>query len=412
MSLNAHVLALPDDRARLWLEMTTGKRIIGRIRSRADGKRWYIDFGRKWPSRFIYSFRGAAFKTEDSARLFLAGIHMEISKSRRLEDVLSEFAPLSSKSSLVETLVADWLELFERKVKTDQRGERTLKMYKRWANADTEFGYFGFWYGRSIFEVDSPLLEEWECVLAEVPLRGKTRHNVFAGFHAFLSYAASRLRSFEIPQPYPWPVKEEHIPTVLSMDVRGRVLGEIKESKRGVFLGLAWLGCRPTEARVLRVSAWDGADEIRITEAARDDRIQPHSGTKGLKHRASGGKVLPVAPELREWLEKYVPLRRRMEDPDGPLFVNTDPQSKTGWWSKSGLSRVWANACGRAGVKVSLYEGTKHSLGTALKAAQVDDRTIAKLFGHADQRSVAVYAKVDTSTVRSALGRLERRGGE
>jgi len=119
-------LALPDDRARLWLEMATGARIIGRIRSRADGKRWYIDFGRKWPGRFIYSFRGVAFETEDSARLFLAAIHMEISKSRRLADVLSEFAPLSSKSSLIETLVADWLKLFERKVSTDQRGERPV----------------------------------------------------------------------------------------------------------------------------------------------------------------------------------------------------------------------------------------------------------------------------------------------
>ncbi len=73
------------------------------------------------------------------------------------------------------------------------------------------------------------------------------------------------------------------------------------------------------------------------------------------------------------------------------------------------MRRVWGNACKKAGVQAALYEGTKHSLGTALKGANIDDRTIAKLFGHADQRSVEVYAKVETSTVRSALKRIDRK---
>ena len=42
---------------------------------------------------------------------------------------------------------------------------------------------------------------------------------------------------------------------------------------------------------------------------------------------------------------------------------------------------------------VSLYEGTKHALGTAMKAAGVDDRVIADLFGHSDARSVLPYSK-------------------
>ncbi|MEE9607454.1 MAG: hypothetical protein V3U03_06905, partial [Myxococcota bacterium] len=107
----------------------------------------------------------------------------------------------------------------------------------------------------------------------------------------------------------------------------------------------------------------------------------------------------------------HVSAERRVSDPDGPLFVNPDPQSKTGWWSDTGLRRVWYTACRKVGVRVSLYEGTKHTLGTALKAAGEDDRVIAMLFGHSDTRSVEPYARVQTTTVRSAVSRLARRKG-
>jgi len=56
------------------------------------------------------------------------------------------------------------------------------------------------------------------------------------------------------------------------------------------------------------------------------------------------------------------------------------------------------------GVSVSLYEGTEHALRTAMKAAGVDNRVIADLFGHSDARSVLTHAQVQTSVVRSALG--------
>ncbi len=57
-------------------------------------------------------------------------------------------------------------------------------------------------------------------------------------------------------------------------------------------------------------------------------------------------------------------------------------------------------------MKCSLYEGTKHSLGTALKAAGVEDRVIQQRFGHADIRSVQAYARIGDGTLREALARL------
>ncbi len=42
-----------------------------------------------------------------------------------------------------------------------------------------------------------------------------------------------------------------------------------------------------------------------------------------------------------------------------------------------------------------------------MKAAAVDDRVIADLFGRGDARSVLPYAKVQTAVVRNAPGKLK-----
>jgi len=60
--------------------------------------------------------------------------------------------------------------------------------------------------------------------------------------------------------------------------------------------------------------------------------------------------------------------------------------------------------------RVSLYEGTKHSTATHLKALGADDRLLAQLMGHRDTRSVEKYAKLDSSAIRAGLDRLSKRG--
>ena len=59
---------------------------------------------------------------------------------------------------------------------------------------------------------------------------------------------------------------------------------------------------------------------------------------------------------------------------------------------------------------MSLYEGTKHSTATHLKALGADDRLLAQLMGHRDPRSVEKYAKVGSSAIRAGLERLRKRG--
>jgi hypothetical protein len=59
---------------------------------------------------------------------------------------------------------------------------------------------------------------------------------------------------------------------------------------------------------------------------------------------------------------------------------------------------------------VPLYEGTKHSTATHLKALGADDRLLAQLVGRRDARSVEKYAKLGSSAIRPGLERLHKRG--
>ena len=51
------------------------------------------------------------------------------------------------------------------------------------------------------------------------------------------------------------------------------------------------------------------------------------------------------------------------------------------------MDRVWKRACAGVGVRVSLYEGTKHALATDALKRGVSERQVQEFLGHADARS-------------------------
>ena len=65
-----------------------------------------------------------------------------------------------------------------------------------------------------------------------------------------------------------------------------------------------------------------------------------------------------------------------------------------GAWAKSALRRTWEAACARVGVRVSVYQGTKHARASEWRRLGVDDRTIAELLGHAPgSAATKLYAR-------------------
>jgi len=205
----------------------------------------------------------------------------------------------------------------------------------------------------------------------------KSRKNVLSGFHSFLRWVREQRPTFVVPK-FPWPEVDEHQPTILSDGLQA-----------------------------LRVRDSDGEFALRVARAAKDHRTR--GVVRGLKAR--NAKTVPVDFFLHDWLLEFVSPERRLQDPEGPLFRNPDGR-EGGWWSKSALSYTWQQACEKVGVSVNMYEGTKHSTATRLKALGADDRVLAALAGHRDPRSIEKYAKLEPATIASALRRLRDARGK
>jgi len=109
---------------------------------------------------------------------------------------------------------------------------------------------------------------------------------------------------------------------------------------------------------------WGSISQLRgdgwvTIDVSRADR-SVYSGTKAVKNDER--KTLPLPEELAEWIDRWVPRERRLQD--GLLFVNPNTG---GPWSETVLRRTWYKACEQVGGKVSLYTGTKHSTATELR---------------------------------------------
>jgi integrase len=340
------------------------------------------------------------------ASAILAHVEGEVARGRPLAEVLDVYRPKPQSETGIDPLLARWLDIFRKRTAQGSRGPRTLREYERWADPDGgRYVHFSYWYGRSILDIDRAELEEWSFWLSERGLAAKTVRNVMAGFRSFMSWVAENVLTDLVVPRFPWPEIDDHRPTILSDEMQANVLSKIPWHKRGIFLCLAYGLLRPGEARVLRVRDY-GDDEIHVARAAKD-RIT-EGLIRGLKSRNT--KTVPVVDfMLSDWLTEHVTSEARLQRPDSPLFPNPDGR-REGWWSETAMRRTWGSAAKKAGVAgVSLYEGTKHSTATRLKAGGMDDRVLALLMGHRDQRSVAKYAKLDSSVVRLEIERANKR---
>ncbi len=64
---------------------------------------------------------------------------------------------------------------------------------------------------------------------------------------------------------------------------------------------------------------------------------------------------------------------------------------------KKKATEVWAQAAKQTGIKISCYQGTKHSMGCQLVNQGAPLEVLAAWFGHKDVRTTKRYANIDLS---------------
>jgi integrase len=269
-----------------------------------------------------------------------------------------------------------------------ERSPEYLAELERWCAPGGHLA--AYWSQRSVHAITYAELQEWSAWMAEVRGIGpKTRHNVMAAMSSFLGWLR-KTGEITVCPPIPWPRVREHSPTLLSASAQAQVLAAIPEPARGIYLALALLGLRPSEAIRARAADYAPGDPGWLTVP-----------------RAKNGesKRLPVPADLAAWLEANVPREARLAA--APLFLppyrgrGRRPQR----WGKKQLRVVWQRACAAVGVRAKLYEGTKHSRATDLLLQGVPERVLQALLGHRDARSTRRYARLADSALVDVIRR-------
>lgn len=225
----------------------------------------------------VYSHRGAPFENRHQAEALLRTIRI-LAQEFGKANAIDRFAPVASHKRRVGVWLDAWLADFEEKVRA---GECAPEPCVTTSAGQRRRSHFEFWRNRSILLIGPAASKEWLRWLRIRGIQGKTAWNVVAGFRAFLGWLVE-IEELDRAPRIEWPKKRRSQPTIIGQATQRALLDAIPEKARGVFLAMALLCIRPSEAvemtsRQLRGDGWI------TTDVSRADRTM-RSGTKAVKN--------------------------------------------------------------------------------------------------------------------------------
>lgn len=266
---------------------------VGRIRTRRrrSGKAYYwLDFR---PFGALWSDRGEPLAERRDAEHLLRKVRALVAHGRPIEDAIAHFSTERATPNHVQTRLASWLAKLEDEVTAGDLSPTYVAELRRYVAPG---GYFSWWQGRSIFDVDYGTLEDWSRWLAKRPaldrqgkptertLSASTRRKALGAFHAFVAWLHRRGDLPAVP-PFP-PIKPApYDPPIISAAVQDAILAEIPWDRRGAFLAAA-CGVRPGEVRAMNVDDYFEDSEARGSVSTRRCRAGTPRRAWALRRRA------------------------------------------------------------------------------------------------------------------------------
>jgi integrase len=215
----------------------------------------------------------------------------------------------------------------------------------------------------------------------------KGKKNVLGCLHACLTYA---WRSGRIPSVPPFPKIKYQPPAVrwLPEDRQMAIINAIPEADRPIFLFLKYHLRRPGEACALKWEDWDENTGTFTIHRGMSARRITESTKTGATH------IVPCHKEFRSVLRE---LRN-----DFGIYIFRNPLARTHHknYTLESLNRIWKKACEKAGEKISLYAGLKHSTACQL----VNDHGLSM----SELQAAGDWARLD-SVKRYAVTEVARR---
>jgi len=381
----------PSSAALAWGIRWSVARSVGRIylhkRTAAGAERWIVDLrpnGRITSIPDPVTGRPVPLTSRMHAEQVLESIRAAFVAGKTIEQACAAFMRNRSPANMVPTRAAAWLARRREDAAAGDISPGYLRELERYVRAP---GYFPWWNDATIWEVSFGALEDWSRAMAAKKLGANTRRKVLQGFRSFLADLVRRGELDRVPE-FPRIPVDEYLPRTVSLEVQDQILAAIPDDRRGAFLA-ARLGVRPGEARALEVGDYDPPSGT-LTIAAAMKGASAGAPRRSTKER--NVRRIIVDAELRAWIEAHVAHEGAITR--APLFANPTARAGGGRWIASALRREWNRAAEKVGVKVRMYEGTKHTSATEALRGGRRLEEIQHALGHRDRRSTERYARL------------------
>ncbi len=225
-----------------------------------------------------------------------------------------------------------------------------------------------------------------------VSWKPKSVKNHLANIGAFMRWAHRLEYIPHVPTlPLAPHIPEGHIKFYTDEEQR-KVIDAIPAAHSPIFEFMAWCGCRPSEARALRVQDVDLKAGVILIQSAFNNSGEL-STTKTKR-----GRPLPIDDEIEPIIVSAA--KNRIA---GYVFSN----SVTGnYYTEEELRYQWEQGIKKSGVRyVSITEGMRKTVATRLINNGIDTKIISDMLGNSPEILKRHYAQITASRYAGILGR-------
>lgn len=221
-------------------------------------------------------------------------------------------------------------------------------------------------------------------------LSGKTKKNIMGILRKFFCDALDMDLITELPK-FPKIILQEQEMSWIDAATQVRIFSEIPAADKPIFEFLRLTGLRPAEGRALKWGC-----------VVRDAEI-PYIN---IKASFSDNVYREITKVKRQW---QIPIRNQI----ATLLKNIPRNIKSQFvFTKQGepyhekaLIKIWNRACERAGVKITMYQGLRHSWASQRLNEGVSLTVIGASMGHTNPTTTRRYAHLDRlKAIKAELG--------
>jgi len=228
-------------------------------------------------------------------------------------------------------------------------------------------------------------------------LSGKTIKNIMDSFKTFMNWCKTDLEIIDIVPSFPSVELTEYRFKWLSPTDQIELYGHVPDEDKPIIAFLMLHGCRPSEARALKVKNVNLQNQTVTISATFSGKVY--------REKRKGKKSRSVTISLHPELLGYITEKISSSLPEAWLFTTTSGA----FYNEDKLKKVWNIVREKAGIKkedLRLYDATRHSFASNLVNSNISLFKVSRLLGHSTMKMTEKYAHHDIENLKADVSTL------